>query len=67
MADERGAVTGALVRSIQAQLARLSYDMRAVKERLGTLEMPHANLSNRVDRIGQRLERVARRLDRIPG
>jgi predicted nucleic acid-binding Zn-ribbon protein len=71
MAEERGAVTNELLfdllKSIQSQLARLSEDMLEVKERLGTLEMQYANLSNRVDRIDQRLERVDRRLDLIPG
>jgi predicted nucleic acid-binding Zn-ribbon protein len=56
-----------LLKSIQSQLVRLSEDMREVKERLGTLEMQYANLSNRVDRIDRRLERVEGRLDLIPG
>jgi predicted nucleic acid-binding Zn-ribbon protein len=71
MAEERGAVTNellfGLLKPIEARLARLADDMRAVKERLGTLEMQYANLSNRVDRIDRRLERVEGRLDLIPG
>lgn len=69
MAERRAEVTNELLlenlKAIQGSVARVSDDIREIKERLGILEMQYANLSVRVDRLDQRIERIGRRLDLV--
>ena len=71
MVVKRTEVTNELIyeplKAIQGTLARISDDMREVKERLGILEMQYASLSRRVDKIEERLDRVERRMDLVGG
>ncbi|MEM6478160.1 MAG: hypothetical protein AAF841_10150 [Pseudomonadota bacterium] len=50
------------LKEIQATLNRHTDELREIRERLGTLEMQYANLSNRVDRMDDRITRIEKRM-----
>ena len=51
------------LRHIRGAVDGLRDDMREVKGRLGIMESPYANLSNRLDRLDGRVERIEQRLN----
>ncbi|MEL6912926.1 MAG: hypothetical protein AAFP13_00350 [Pseudomonadota bacterium] len=50
------------LKDIQSTLSRHGDELREIRERLGTLEMQYANLSNRVDRMDDRITRIEKRM-----
>ncbi|VVT03277.1 hypothetical protein [Hoeflea sp. EC-HK425] len=53
------------LRAIRATQDKHSEDLREIKGRLGIIEMQYANLSNRLDRMGERVSRIEMRLGLI--
>ncbi len=78
MVEPRAEIANELIferlKAIQGTLARHSDELRAIKERLGNVEMQvaglagqYATLSVRLDHLDARVERIERRLDLVEG
>ena len=51
------------LRHIPGAIDTVRDDIREIKQRVGSLDNQHANMSNRLDRMDVRIERIERRFD----
>jgi len=63
MSDDPNNLVLNLLRAIRGDIADIKADMREIKERIGFLEGQYANVSRRIDRLGDDVDLIKRRLD----